>query len=375
VSDWDNHARRCRARAFALTAFVVCFLALAPAAGAAVRMVSTVGADVGNCVARPCHSMAYAYNQAASGDTIAVAAGRYGEQRIPGGSKHVRFQGNGAVLHGLDNEADNVTFAGLRVDMGYDKAPGFHNGNASNVTFRDGTIGRVTDEKGALITGRNFTFDNVIFHDVLVTADEVHNECVYALDVTGMTVRNSHFYNCATMDLFFTYGTWWNPLPPPYTDVTIENNVFAHPERENNSGWHYYSLYVADTGPNGTGGDPMNGWTVRNNTFESDAFVAPDRGSNGTRWVGNVGSWDCKSGVAYSYNVGDTCGGTGKSVSPSGSSATQTAPFGWVNPAAYDFHLRSDSVAINAGNPNDAPAKDRDGKARNGAPDVGAYEF
>ena len=31
-------------------------------------------------------------------------------------------------------------------------------------------------------------------------------------------------------------------------------------------------------------------------------------------------------------------------------------------------------MAINAGDATYAPARDRDGKARNGAPDVGAYE-
>jgi hypothetical protein len=39
--------------------------------------------------------------------------------------------------------------------------------------------------------------------------------------------------------------------------------------------------------------------TVRNNTFESPAFIAPDRGSDGTRWVNNLGSWDCKSGITF----------------------------------------------------------------------------
>ena len=51
-------------------------------------------------------------------------------------------------------------------------------------------------------------------------------ECVYAIVVPGFTVRNSTFHNCAVMDLFFTYGDWWNPLPPTYGNVTIEGNSF-----------------------------------------------------------------------------------------------------------------------------------------------------
>jgi hypothetical protein len=373
VSFSNNHARRGCARICALVAVVACFLVAAPAAGAAVRLVSTVGADTGNCLALPCHSMAYAYSHAGGGDTIAVAAGRYGEQRIPGGSKAVRFQGNGAVLHGLDNEADNVTFAGLAIDMGYDKAPGFHNGNATNVTFRDGTIGRVTDEKGALITGRNFTFDNVIFHDVLVTDDEVHNECVYALDVTGMTVRNSHFYNCATMDLFFTYGTWWNPQPPPYTDVTIENNVFEHSTRPNPGEWHYYSLYIGWTAD---GGGPLKNWKVRYNTFEIAANVDEDHATaTGSEWVGNLGGWNCVDGMAYRDNVGHKCGGSDKQVSPETSSRGSVAPFGWINPAAHDFRLKAGSPAINVGSASDAPSTDRRGLRRDSRPDAGALEL
>ena len=114
---------------------------------------------------------------------------------------------------------------------------------------------------------------------------------------------------------------------------------------------------------------------VRNNTFESPAFIAPDRGSNGTRWVGNLGAWDCKSGITYRYNVGTGCSTLDKAVSPSSSTATTTAPFGWVNPAAYDFRLRAGSPAINAADPADMPARDRDGKLRTGTPDAGAYEF
>ena len=117
----------------------------------------------------------------------------------------------------------------------------------------------------------------------------------------------------------------------------------------------------------------LSGWTVRNNTFEIDANLDPAVGS-GNRWVGNLGGWSCKAGITYRHNVGDTCGGSGKSISPSGSSASLTAPLGWINPAAHDFHLTASSPAIDAADPNDHPATDRDGKSRGAAPDAGAYE-
>jgi hypothetical protein len=203
---------------------------------------------------------------------------------------------------------------------------------------------------------------------------DVHMECLYAIGVPGFTIRNSTFRDCAIMDLFFTYGGWWSPQPPAYGNVTVENNVFAHSEDDNNTSWHYYGLYIASIGPNGTA-DPMSGWVVRNNTFENEVAIAPDRGSNGTRWVGNIGSWDCTPGITFSHNVGDKCSASDKAVSPSSSSSTQTAPMGWVNPAAADFHLKAGSPAIDAGDPADFPARDRDGRLRSGTPEAGAYEF
>jgi hypothetical protein len=61
-------------------------------------------------------------------------------------------------------------------------------------------------------------------------------------------------------------------------------------------------------------------------------------------------------------------------VSPSGSSKTAPAPFGWVDPMNGDFHLRADSVALNAADPADHPATDLEGKARGSSADAGAFE-
>jgi hypothetical protein len=163
-------------------------------------------------------------------------------------------------------------------------------------------------------------------------------------------------------------------LPPTYGNVTVENNVFAHPEMAGNAGWHYYGLYINFIGQNANS-DPMSNWVIRNNTFENTAYVTPERGTNGTRWVGNVGAWNCRPGITYRYNVGTSCGAQDKAVNPASSTQSTLAAFGWVNPPIYDFHLKAGSPAINAGDPGDAPARDSDGKARNGIPDAGAHEF
>ena len=365
-----------RARAAAFAVFVIALLAAAPAS-AATRLVAPAGADSGDCQQAPCASFGYAYGQAANGDVISVAPGSYGPQPVPAGSKAVTFLGApGVRVRQVDNQASNVTYDGINVDAGGTKTTGaaFELGG-SGVTVKNASVGNVADEKGMLARGVNHTIDNVTFHDAVYKSDGVHMECLYALQVTGFVLRNSTFRDCAIMDVLFTYGSWWTPKPPAYGNVTIENNVFSHPEMENNGGWHYYSLYVGDTGPNGAGGDPLNGWVVRNNTFESPAFISSSGGSNGTRWVNNLGSWDCMSGITYRGNVGKACSPQDKAVSPASSSATQLAAFGWTDPRGYDFRLAAGSPAVDAGTPSDAPGTDRRGWARDSRPDAGAYEF
>jgi hypothetical protein len=336
--------------------------------------VAPTGDDASDCAdAAPCASLARAYEVAADGDVVLVRAGSYGDQIVGEGTKAVTFCGEpGAVVAHLDNAASNVTFDRIEVDGQFVKFLGFHN-SGDDVTFKNSRIGNVTDEKGALVSGANFTFDNVEFHDVLVTDPEVHNECLYAIVVPGFTIRRSWFHDCATMDLFFTHGLWWDPVPPAYGDVTVENNVFGHSTMIEPGSWHYYSMYVANIGPEPT--DPMTNWVVRYNTFEID--VAADHYAVVSRWVGNVGAWPCVDGMAYSHNVGNACAESDVEITPAASNAETTAPFGWRDPANHDFHLVDGSPAIDAGDPADAPATDRDGNPRpvGAAPDAGAYEY
>jgi hypothetical protein len=230
-----------------------------------------------------------AYAQAQDGWTIQLAAGDYGVWRPGGGSKRVTIRGvPGTRFRQLYSNFDNVVFDGITVDAGRAKTS---NGAAfeshgDNATFKNGSIGNVTDEKGALVSGSNFTFDNVLFHDVRLVTQGVHNECIYAIVVPGFTIRNSTFRNCVTMDLFFTYGSWWNPLPPQYGNVTIENNSFGRSVYPNERDTHAAGLYIARIGPNGEG--TMNGWTIRNNWFENAVYRSPAIGT-GNIFCGNTG--------------------------------------------------------------------------------------
>lgn len=70
-----------------------------------------------------------------------------------------------------------MTFDGLNVDADAIVTTGavFENGGLP-FTFKNGSIGNVTDEKGALVTGAGIVFDNVLIHDVFIETPGVHNE-------------------------------------------------------------------------------------------------------------------------------------------------------------------------------------------------------
>jgi len=344
--------------------------------------VSATGSDSAQCTsAAPCRSLERAYNVATGGDVIEVAAGTYPDQRVPEGTKSVTFRGvAGNKIRKLHSFASNVTYDGLDLDAGQTKTTGavYETNGERNVTFRNGRIGNVVDEKGAMIAGSsntsptNIVFDNVEFHDVLVRTSGVHNECIMT-HAPGLTIRNSTFVRCHTMDVSLGRGDWWGQ--PPYGNVTFENNVFAH--SINGSGWHYYGLawFIGK----------FENARVVNNTFENKVRMDGEHIGSGPYsgvWANNIGGgWQCLPNVVYRNNIGTACHSSDRAVSPSSScgppacQSLQTMPVGWVNPQAYDFHLRSDSIAINAGSATYAPTTDRDGRARVGAPDVGAYEY
>jgi hypothetical protein len=137
---------------------------------------------------------------------------------------------------------------------------------------------------------------------------------------------------------------------------------------EDSDSWHFYTVVVHEVV---TG---MKNWVVRYNTFETG--VSNPKVATSGRWVGNLGDWECASGMTYRYNVGQNCGDLDSGLFPAASTKTKPAPFGWLNPGAYDFHLKPTSPAVDLGDPEDYPPTDRDGKPRNvgWAPDAGAYE-
>jgi hypothetical protein len=325
--------------------------------------------------------MQRAYNLAPSGSIIEIRAGNYGSQTVPGGNKTITFRGvAGNKIRQLMSDADNITFDGLDLDAGGGTTTGavFEHGGAFNVTLKNSRVGNVADEKGAMLGGSsstdstNMVIDNVEFHDVVQRTSGVHNECIMA-HAPGITIRNSTFRNCATMDISLGRGDWWGQQP--YGNVVLENNVFGHSLNGQN-GWHYFGLawFVGK----------FENARVVNNTFENAVRMESQHVGSGPYsgvWANNIGGgWACLAGVTYRNNVGKVCHSSDKAVNPNNScgppacGSMQTMPVGWVNPAAYDFRLTASSVAVDAGTATYAPARDKDGNPRTGIPDAGAYE-
>jgi hypothetical protein len=359
----------------------VAVLALVPAASAAVRLVAPGGSDGSDCLVAPCASIHRAYSVAAAGDVITVAPGSYGDQEVPGGNKAVTVQGlPGNKIRQLKSDADNITFDGLDLDAGGGKTTGavFEHGGAFNVTLKNSRVGNVVDEKGAMLAGNsnpsptNLVIDNVDFHDVVASNSSVHNECIMSHS-PGITIRNSTFRNCATMDISLGRGDWWGQ--PPYGNVVLENNVFGHSINGAN-GWHYFGLawFVGK----------FENARVVNNTFENQVRMEGQHVGSGPYsgvWANNIGGgWACLAGVTYRNNVGKVCHSSDRAVNPSNSCgppacpSLRIMPVGWVNPAAFDFSLLPTSPAVNTGSPEYATATDKRGLPRDSRPDVGAFE-
>lgn len=359
---------------------------------------------------RACPSLLAAYKVSAARDTIVVVPGTYGRQVLPQGTKRLTIRnapGARPVLGTTTVDASNLTLAGVSIVRTDDPGPnvatldanGSHNTfdrvhvNSRNMrarqgisasgdwnVFRNGSTSNVVDEKGALVGGSHVTFVDFDFHDVRSTASSVHNECVYS-DGPNLTMRRSHFWNCATMDLFVTRGDWWNQSA--YGGVTIENNVFEHSRMEEQGSWHYYGLLFG--GQLRYDGAPLRDLKVRYNTFETSVSLESGfRAAGKSEWIGNVGGgWDCIPGMVFRHNVGQKCSGSDKRVSPASSCgppgcvSVRVSAQRWVDPARHNFHLRRGAPAINAGDLASFPRVDKEGAHRpvGGRPDAGAYEF
>ena len=372
-------------RAMAAWAALLAPLCWASLAEGATRQVAPNGSGSACTAAAPCGSFDAAYRAAAPGDVVEVAPGSYSAQRIPalgkpGPDVEFRSASGGVSLGNLEVLADHVTIRGMSTgaaEVGSvtanDPVEGvtFVNvdagthwlSNGRDFTWNGGSIGPRVDKQIAFIGGNpasyRTTYDGVLFHDATRTSANVHTECLFAMGVQGLTVRNSRFRNCAVFNAYVgKIGSDPNPR-----DVLFENNVMEKSRDVDGSAGYYAMIFDKAA---------FDNITLRNNTIAQGVLFGDGASFSNTRMVGNViESGVCHSAVSYARNIftDRRCGGTDRVVS---------GAFGqFVNAAAGDFHLKPGAAAIDAADPAEAPATDADGYARSvgSAPDAGAYEF
>jgi uncharacterized repeat protein (TIGR01451 family) len=355
------------------------------------------GSDADLCTqTQPCRSFDRAFDLAAPGDTVELAAGIYPAQVLTGqkAAPKVTFQAADAVTvnGGLEfgscvtcgdgpsnvRVEDVIVNGGVAaynparfIDLVRIDARSFYLNSVQDVLVKDGDWGpSLTGDDNSKIdlsggTGyqpnERITIDGAYFHDYRVDSPTDHFECLIIFSGTDITVRNSRFRNCEYYDIFLQHISSDRPL----SDITIENNFFDRP-------WNGQGAQVRTTGIEfAPVRNTFSNVTIRNNSFREETGISWSRDSEftNTKVVGNlIGRSDfCPAGVSYSYNVttGITCSPSDRAVST----------FAYVDEAGGDYHLTPLSEAINAGDPADFAATDIDGDARSGTPDAGADEF
>jgi hypothetical protein len=348
------------------------------------RHIALTGRDAGECrAASPCATFAYTAARARPGETVTVHGGDYPEQEIrptrgsrdrpvvfraaPGAPVRLEF----LTVYSRDVEIRDMVTDGWYVMPGArdvtirdieTRGPMFIT-SARNVRVLGGSVGpgdsrdsqiKAENTAGGLVP-EDILIDGVDFHDWTRHEDPAaHVECLQIGGARRLTIRNSTFRNCATQGLFIR--SWGGTSV--IEDVTIENNWFG------STAEGYYALRVAPST-----GSVYGRISVRYNT-SLQSLLIDEGAAHEVSWVGNVAPKrrdSCAQGQDYRHNVwdGDAC-----------SASDIDAPLSLVDPASMDLHLAPESIAIDAGDPADHPARDVDGEPRpqGAAPDAGADE-
>ena len=345
-----------------------------------------------------------AYQAAQTGDLILIRGGNYGDVKIGpnkasvGGVTFRTASGESVVVDDLENGhiaggtgASNVSFIGpassrtfrsdkasnvvvdnWKVDCGgCDGVQTFHLEDANNVVVTNSEIQNNNNNSLMWISGSNLTFANNLIHDAgLPSGSGAHTECMYAWNVTNLTLRGNHFWHCSVMDVFITGGS-------VASGGLVENNVFEKPWSSTGRVGNGYAFHFRNGG--NPSPDPSN-WDFRYNTFVGPLSITTGEnpvGAGGMRVIGNVFLAGAPCGHAnstYSHNA-FVSGGCGANNVVS-SLATLLAGFVATSDPG-NYALTAGSVLRDKGSPTVYPSGDKAGTPRpsGSAPDIGAYEF
>jgi len=219
--------------------------------------------------------------------------------------------------------------------------------------------------KAKLKRANHLLFDRVVFENFSRCSPSDHTECLQIEPADDVTIRNSTFRNCDTMDVNIandlagdSKSATGHSAP---NNILIENNTFAS-ATDHSGGETYYALNIRE----------CTNCTVRYNSWLQEPRMPNGEVSAGNAFIANAGQMsqhNCfRDGVSYSHNVwvGAKCGATDKNV----------RSIQFVDPKTLDLRLMSTSPALSAGDSGAHPAADHGGRPRPHrlAPDAGAEQ-
>jgi hypothetical protein len=237
-----------------------------PPPAPATLFVTPGGSNTSPCTrAEPCRSFNRAYQTAEPGETVEVAGGSYPSQTLdakngaaapyvvireaPGervvvgndgatsdcvvfeGAQYVTLQGIETTYTTVGGQRHQCGIAIGRNDAHHvtlvDVDAGMIWFGADDVTVLGGDFGPGIDEntKIEFATGhppRNILIDGAVIHDARI--DDDHQECVALWGGNGITIRNTHIYNCAVFHIWIDAEAG-----DTIRDVLIEGNLFTQP--------------------------------------------------------------------------------------------------------------------------------------------------
>lgn len=369
-----------------------------PVTGEADLFLAAGGSDSASCSASaPCRTLNRAYQVAAPGDIVQLAAGSYGNQTIERdtgltSSEDVAFRpaaGADVTLGSVTVYGSHVILRGMKATDLTARVTDPYRFAVSDITFRDmdarnfmvmsasdvnvigGDYGPASDcggpyggsnnsirrfaETGAP-NPQNILIEGVRIHDIVSeNFTQCHIEGLAIFAGEGVTVRNSKFWGNSVYDIFLQSNSG------PVSKLLIENNWFAATVGQGGSGSGSSTLAFS-----GGSGDFANS-TIRHNSM--NGYVSfDDNGINPAysnfKVVGNIGQPSYGScslrGPIYRYNLwkGMACG-TGD-VNLGGA-----YPFvNTVNGAGMNYHLTGGAARDLVPAAESGLATDIDGEAR-----------
>ncbi len=277
-----------------------------------------------------------------------------GSDRVVGGD-HLLIDSN--YIHDLTIKFD-PTYVGTRCNTWSSNAGvypwcgyGLRLNRITNSTISRNHISNVPADGIQMAGARNVVIDgNEIDHVSPFVDPYEHSDGTQVIGANdSITIRRNFYHQVRALIIQDATSGWFAGQP---TNVTIENNVLGD--------MHDFAMTLLNI--NGLAVTNNTAWTqeVRLNGVIGNASLRNNIFQELQNTTGQAPAYEDYNLVVNGYR--------------NGAHDLATAPT-FVNAAAVDYHLAQGSAGIDAGTAIGAPLTDKDGHARVGAPDMGAYEY